>query len=273
MTGLYGVLGDPIAQSLSPLIHRGWMRTLGLDAEYLAMQVPAGTFSDAMQTLTGRGAKGLNVTMPHKHAASAFAATRSETVSRIGAANTLSRMEDGAWHADNTDVPGFESDLARLGVGDLMGRPVTVIGAGGAARAVVFALDRAGASITLLNRTLDRAVQLLADLGIEGHKPRALDEGIPAPGPAGLVVNTASLGHDGDSLALPESEGGLVYDISYGPAAARVLGPAADQGWRTADGLGMLVGQAAESFRIWFGQQPDVDDALARCRHTVDAVS
>lgn len=270
MTALYGVIGDPIAQSLSPLIHSGWIRDFNLNAEYLAMQVPAGAFKESLETLARRGARGVNVTMPHKAAAAEVADFPSLTVQTLGAANTLVRMDDGSWLADNTDVPGFRADLATHDPAPVAGRTVFVLGAGGAARAVVLTLAEDGASIVLCNRTRARADALMADLALAGHAVLDLEAGLARLGEADLVINTAGLGHEGASLDLPPGQDRLFYDISYGKAAETVTGPARDAGWRTADGLGMLVGQAARSFETWFGETPDEALALKRCRRALE---
>ncbi|MEO9970656.1 MAG: shikimate dehydrogenase [Hyphomonadaceae bacterium] len=277
MTRLYGVIGDPIAQSLSPMIHRGWMREHDIDAEYLAMQIPAGELEDGLGTLARRGASGLNVTMPHKHDALALAGTVTPRAKTIGAANTLWRPRDGTWHADNTDAPGFLATLAALISAPLRGQRVAVLGAGGAARAIVYALHSEGASILLANRTLARAENLIAEYGDEGqaqgHQAVTLETGLIALENADFVVNTTSLGFQNGSLDLPAGEGRLFYDISYGKAASVILTQAKAAGWRIADGLPMLVYQAAFSFERWFGILPETGLALERARTVIDAAS
>ena len=134
MTALYGVVGDPVSHSLSPVIHNAWMRDHQLDATYEAFLVPAGELADGLSTLERRGAKGLNITLPHKEAALAHADTQSDIARRIGAANTLVRTKDGGWHAENTDAPGFAETLGAAHI-DVAGQNVCVLGAGGAARA------------------------------------------------------------------------------------------------------------------------------------------
>ncbi len=270
MTALYGVVGDPIAHSLSPLIHNGWIETHGLDARYEAIRIPDGEFSNGVRELEARGAVGLNVTLPHKHAAAEFATKKSEAVTRLGAANTLHATE-GVWQADNTDVGGFQDMLAGTLDAPLKGQRVTVFGAGGSARAVVYALSEAGADITLCNRTLSRAEALLEDLQIDGGQILDLETGLARLAEADLVVNTTSAGHGGEGFDLPDGRGRLFVDISYGAAAEHMLEPARASGWKTADGLSMLVHQAARSFEIWFGIAPDTDDALKRCRAALEA--
>ncbi len=268
MTGLYGVAGDPVSHSLSPIIHRGWMRDHGLAADYTAFHVPAGSFDDALDSFLRQGVKGLNVTLPHKAEALRLASTASDLARRIGAANTLSRSDAG-WTADNTDHHGFLLALEEALDEVPAGRAV-VIGAGGAARAAVLALASVGVEITVANRTPDRARMMLDDLGVAGEAS-GLDGLAPLLCGADFAVNTTSIGHHGGGLDWPDGRGRLLYDLSYGKAAQSILGPAAATGWRTVDGLGMLVAQAALSFRIWFSIDPDRQRARQRCQVALEA--
>lgn len=268
MTGLYGVAGDPVSHSLSPLIHRGWMRDHGLAADYQAFHVPAGSFADALESFMRQGVKGLNVTLPHKAEALRLAGSASDLARRIGAANTLSRTDTG-WAADNTDHHGFlvalEEALERIPAGRAV-----VIGAGGAARAAVLALASVGVDLTVANRTPERARLMLDDLGVAAEAC-GLDQLNPALSGADFAVNTTSMGHEGGELDWPHGQGRLLFDLSYGKAADTILGPAGISGWRTVDGLGMLVAQAALSFRIWFSIDPDRERAMERCRTALEA--
>ena len=271
MTQLYGVIGDPIVQSLSPVIHNEWMRTHDLNAVYQAMQVKAGDLDHALSTLQQNGARGLNITMPHKEDALALSETRSDTAKTIGAANTLSRGDDGHWHAENTDVPGFAHSLESLGH-DVSGKNVFVLGAGGSARAVALALLRSGAQLTICNRTLARA-KALAALFDAPLKTTTLIEGLAQSADADLIINTTGLGHSGGALALPAGKDRLFYDISYGKAAAPSLAAAKQNGWQTQDGLLMLVAQAAFAFQHWFSIFPDIETTQSRCRKLIEATT
>lgn len=268
MTALYGVIGDPIAHSLSPLIHGGWIRDHGLDAVYLPMQVPDGDFEDTMKSLERKNAAGVNVTLPHKLNALKFAEDASETARKIGAANTLSRTPEGGWYADNTDAPGFLADLQDNGVVSVGGKRVFVLGAGGAARAVVYALVSAHARVFICNRTEVKAKALAVEFGTEAGT--SLENGLRQLQSADIVINTTSLGYSGDTLDLPDGNGRLFHDISYGKAAANVLSVAASRGWKTADGLGMLVHQAAESFQIWTRIVPSSGKARTRAQNALE---
>jgi len=218
MSALYGVIGDPISHSLSPLIHNGWIRDHDLDAAYVPMHVPAGDLSETLQTLERRNAAGLNITLPHKLEALDLADKASEEARKIGAANTLSRTADGGWYADNTDAPGILADLNDQGISSVGGKTVFVIGAGGAARAVVCALVGERAKVFICNRTESKAKALAIEFGAEAGA--SLETGLSNLSKADLVINTASLGHQGETLNLPDGNGRLFHDISYGKPAS-----------------------------------------------------
>jgi shikimate dehydrogenase len=268
-TRQFAVVGDPVAHSLSPLIHNEWMAVAGLDAHYSRVHLQS---EDAAQDLRAMGQiySGLNITLPHKVAALKAAVEASVEARAIGAANTLVAGA-GGWTAHNTDVDGFEAML-RAAIGDVRpGLRVLMIGAGGAARAASFSLNRVGAKVSIANRTVENARALAAELA-PGARVGGLDELGALAAEADVVVNTASLGHAGGGIAgLPAGEGRPLLDMSYGKAAAAVLGPAAAAGWATHDGLTMLVAQAAAAFKLWFGIAPDQASALAACRRAVEA--
>lgn len=270
MTKLLGVIGDPIAHSLSPLIHNGWIRDMGFDASYEAMHVPAGEFELALEALRKRDILGVNVTLPHKHAALAAATESSEAAARIGAANTLTYLGDANWRADNTDAPGF---LSALGRADPKTDNVLILGAGGSARALLFALAQAGYRVTVLNRTEDKAAAMVRELGDVSTVYGSIDQYNDHIGLATIVINTTSMGYDGRIIDLPMGQDRLFFDISYGKIAAPQIADAVKKSWRTKDGLSMLVAQAAYSFEIWFGEKPDLASALRRCETALKAVS
>lgn len=270
MTKLLGVIGDPIAHSMSPLIHNGWLRDMGYDAAYEAMHVPVGRFSEALNTLARRDTVGVNVTLPHKQLALTIAYEAGEDAARIGAANTLTYLGEQNWRADNTDAPGFLSALGPLDPGN---ETIVVLGAGGSARAIVHALFRAGCQLTILNRTIEKAQQLADELGDSSTVYGSISQYKDYINSASIVVNTTSMGHSDSIIHLPEGDGRLFFDLSYGKISASQIGHAADRGWRTKDGVSMLVAQAAYSFNIWFGEQPDQTAALRRCEMALKAVS
>jgi shikimate dehydrogenase len=268
---LLGVVGDPVIHSLSPFIHNGWLRDNGIDAAYSAFELKAGEFPQGLSTLAAQGVRGLNVTLPHKIEALRLAARASEKARCIGAANLMILEEDGTWSAGNTDAPGFAMTLDYGGI-QVAERSVFILGAGGAARAVAWVLAQRGARLTICNRTSANA-EALAEAVAPQADVCGLEDGLSRVGSAALVVNTLSTGHTGGGLELPEPGGGIFYDISYGRGAAIALAEATRKGWRRLDGLGMLVAQAAISFRAWFGVMPDMAEAHARCRALVEASS
>ncbi|MBI1360645.1 MAG: shikimate dehydrogenase [Alphaproteobacteria bacterium] len=268
-TRLYGVVGDPIAHSLSPLIQNRWIQEAGIDAVYVALHLQSREPAADFKALARAGFCGLNVTLPHKGAAFDAAVRTGPNAEHLGAANTLVREDDGGWTAHNTDVDGFELALEEAAGKRLAGKRIVLIGAGGAARAAALVIAAKGASLAIVNRTEARAVTLGEELA-----PAAEIWGMDAlhrlAGEADAVINSASLGHAGQALpALPPGGGRPFLDMSYGKAAARTLAAASKAGWKTHDGLRMLVGQAAAAFRLWFGQSPDAESALAACRAVV----
>jgi shikimate dehydrogenase len=242
LTKLAGVLGHPVAHSRSPAMHNAAFRELGLDWHYVKLPVPPELFEETVRALPGSGYGGANVTIPHKIAALALADTATSAARAIGAANSLS-FEDGI-EADNTDAPGF---LAALNE-PVAGRTALVLGAGGAARAVVWALVDAGAEVSIWNRTPERAQQLADDFGAA-----------PELRSADIVVNATSVGlHEGalplDTLDVPSTAVEMVYG-SDTPFTAW----AREKGARIVDGLEILVRQGALSFTRWTGLEPPLD--------------
>ena len=249
------VIGDPIAHSKSPLIHGFWLEALGIQAEYRRCHVRpdelAGYFEKRRDDPDWRGC---NITVPHKETALALVPDPGGIRNSIGAINTVFRDESGAMAGTNTDAAGFWSPVSAL---DLGGKPVVVIGAGGAARAVLFALSRVGVgSVTILNRTPLKAAGLLATFGLKGN---VLPLGAPIP-PAALLVNASTLGMTGqpalDLDLSPLPDDAIVYDIVYAPLQTDLLQAAEDRGLETIDGLEMLIGQAALAFELFFDAAP-----------------
>ncbi|MCU0730896.1 MAG: shikimate dehydrogenase [Hyphomonas sp.] len=269
MTRLLGVIGDPVAHSLSPYIHNQWLRENGIDAVYAAMEVKASELAASLDSLRAHSAIGVNVTLPHKEEVLNLVATASDTARRIGAANTMIHTPEGTWHAENTDAPGFALTL-EYGEIAVEGREVFLLGAGGSARAVADILSRQGARLTICNRTIARAEALALDLA-PAARILSLDDGLKQAQRASVIINTLSSGHSGGTLVLPQSAGGIFYDISYGKGSAAAIAEARLKGWRTLDGLGMLVAQAALSFQHWFGVMPDLATAHARARSLLEA--
>lgn len=253
------VIGDPIAHSKSPIIHGFWRDALKLEGAYRAHHVaPEGLAAYFAERTADPDWRGCNVTLPHKQAVFDHIADPGDVRSSIGAANTVFRGEDGAFLCTNTDAAGFYAPLDGL---DLTGAPVVVIGAGGAARAVLFALAKLGVGpVTMLNRNVLKAAALLSSFGLKGQ---ALPLTAQLP-PAALVVNASALGMTGQApLAIdldPLPQDALVYDIVYAPLETPLLAAARARDLDTIDGLEMLIGQAALAFELFFGVAPPRDE-------------
>ncbi len=261
---LAGVIGSPVAHSLSPRLHAYWLRRYGIVGHYIPIDVAQGDLRATFELLPRLGFVGLNVTLPHKETVLGLADIVTDRAALIGAANTLIFRKDGKLHADNTDVTGFLASLRQSAPWwTAAAGPAAVFGAGGAARAVVAALIEAGApEVRIANRTRQRAEALRADMGarvtvIDWVQAPAMLEG------AMTVVNTTALGMDGKPefrVPLDALErDALVTDIVYRPLRTPFLEAAAAAGCRTVDGLGMLLHQAVPGFERWFGRRPEVD--------------
>jgi shikimate dehydrogenase len=263
----FAVFGHPIAHSLSPRLHALFAAETGIALEYDAVDVAAEAFPDVLRTFFAQGARGANVTLPHKAAAFALADVHSATAQRLGVANVLTALPDGRIEADSNDGAGMLADMrGRRGI-DPRGCEALLLGAGGAARAVAFALLDAGVhGITIANRTVERA-QVLAQVLDDAIRVRAVGlGGLQRRGPFDLIVNATSAGVRHAALALPPSLAHArtaAYDLSYGPSARPFIDWARRAGCASAfDGLGMLVETAAASFERWHGVRPDTEAAL-----------
>lgn len=261
------VAGYPIKHSRSPLIHGHWLSKYGLVGSYEKIAVAPSDFPDFIATLktTASLYRGGNITIPHKEAACLLADEVDPLAEELGAANTL-WLEDGRLRAMNTDGLGFVANLDARRPGWAQVERAIVLGAGGASRAVLQALrDRGIAEIHVVNRTLERARELVHRFGkpLEAHGMDALESLLDG---AGLFVNTSSLGMDGSEAPLLPFErmksDGLVTDIVYVPLKTPFLLQAERAGLSTVDGLGMLLHQAAPGFEKWFGRKPEVTEEL-----------
>lgn len=265
-----GVIGWPVSHSLSPRLHGFWLETLGISGTYEAIPVEPENLERDIRGLIDRGYAGINATLPHKEALVSLVDRIEPFAKRVGAVNTLV-FEGGTIIAGNTDGFGFIENL-RQGAGDddFTGRPAVVLGAGGAARAVIAALQDAGVpEIRLTNRTKARAEELAADLdrpdfgAIAVVDWSARDEALAD---AGLVANTSSLGMTGQpplEVGLDDLPGdALVTDIVYNPLETDLLARAKARGNPVVDGLGMLLHQARPGFESWFGRAPTVTPEL-----------
>ncbi len=270
-TGVLGVIGDPIGHSFSPDMHNAAIEALGLDFCYVAFHVTPGGLAGAMDGLRGLGIRGLNVTIPHKPAVIAYADRVSEEALAVGAVNTLS-LEGGDLVGYNTDVYGLLTALSRTAGLDSLPETCVVLGAGGAARAIVYALGMQPEvrEIWVLNRTVERAEKLAVDMAkITGKsilaKPMDSQAQARSFESAGLVVNATSLGMHpkvDDSPLLDRSAVHpdlVLYDTVFNPLETRMMGQFRERGAQAFGGLDMLVYQGARSFEIWTGQEPPTD--------------
>jgi shikimate dehydrogenase len=252
------VIGDPISHSKSPLIHGFWLEKLGLTAEYNAAHIEAENLGDYfLKRVNDPDWRGCNITLPHKVAALEHVTDPGGVRHSIGAINTVIRGKNGELIGTNTDAAGFYSPIADF---EIVGKEAIIIGTGGAARAILFALAQADvAFVTLLSRNPLKGVALLAQFGLKGQV-LALDARIP---PANLLVNASPLGMKGQAALeidiSPLFEDALVYDIVYAPVETDLLRAAKARELATVDGLEMLVGQAACAFELFFGVAPPGD--------------
>jgi shikimate dehydrogenase len=259
-----GVCGWPVAHSRSPQMHNAALAVLGLDWRYQRLPVPPELFAETVRALPAAGFRGVNVTIPHKEAALAVAGAASESARAIGAANTLTFEPDGTIHADNTDASGFLSALGR----SAYGATALVLGAGGSARAVIYALRQAGAAeVRVWNRTPERAATVARELGVLA---------VEVAEPADIVVNCTSIGllNPGDTFkALPLraddlGAGRLVVDMVYRPGGTLLLHAAKAGGAEVVDGLEILVAQGAASLERWTGRTAP-DQAMREAVHDI----
>lgn len=262
---LAGVIGWPVGHSLSPALHGYWIDQMKIDAAYVPLAVQPKDIVTVVSTLPKMGFRGVNVTLPHKETVLQLADTVDETAHACGAANTLI-VQNGTVHALNTDVSGFIASLASEGVTDLSGMRAVVLGAGGAARAVVHGLlSRKVQEVIVLNRTHSKAELLAAFFGPKVHAGGWHDIARYLPR-CGLLVNTTKLGMVGEetlSVDLePLSKHAIVVDIVYRPLQTPLLMDASRRGLKTVDGLGMLLHQAVPGFEAWFGITPRVSPEL-----------
>ncbi len=264
---LAGVIGWPIGHSRSPVLHGHWLSRYGIRGHYIPIGLRPENFENGLRALPKLGFVGVNITIPYKETVLHMAGSVSDRAALIGAANTLSFRPDGSIHADNTDGYGFLENLRQAVPGwSPRAGPALVLGAGGAARAVVSALLTAGVpELRIANRTRQRAQNIAHTYGA---KVTVVDWNAISGACAGArtIVNTTSLGMSGQaslniSLHAAPADA-LVTDIVYTPLITPLLDQALSRGLRVVDGVGMLLHQAVPGFEHWFGVRPDVDDTL-----------
>ncbi len=263
-TQVFGVLGDPIGHSLSPLVHNAAFRHEGLNSVYVPFRVPTDTLSETLEDFEWFGCQGYSVTIPHKRAVLAKAAQCDQAVEDIGAANTLFREGKGVWQATNTD---YQAALESLQLGleqlfgdrNLRGHRVLMLGAGGVARSIGMAVLREGAELTVANRTHSRAVELAEQLGC-----RQVPNEDRGEVQADVVINCTSVGMHPKVDATPYQadwlrEGMLVFDTIYNPETTLLLKQARERKCGTVNGLEMFVRQAARQFELFTKQPAPID--------------
>jgi len=264
---LAGVIGDPVAHSLSPKLHGHWLKRYGLPGHYIPLRVAQSDLLQVLRALPLMGFKGVNVTIPHKEHVLSLVDTVTDRAALIGAANTLTFTGQGRIQADNTDGSGFLSNI-RQSIPGFTGAqgPALILGSGGAAKAIVWALLNDGAPVVhVANRTRARADGLKEQLGAKVVP----QDWTAIPGlfrDAALIVNTTSLGMQGQPPLAVDLSGAtpatVVTDIVYTPLRTQLLEEAERHGCQTVDGLGMLLHQAVPGFERWFSYTPTVDDEL-----------
>lgn len=260
-TLLAGVIGWPVAHSRSPLMHNFWLEKSGVNGVYVPLPVAPGQFETAVYGLRAAGFRGVNVTIPHKEAAYRIVDRLDRSAERSGSVNTLVFAEDGTIEGYSTDGDGFVANVEAHGI-EVAGGCALLLGAGGAARAIAASLLDRGVKVIIANRTRARAQALAASLdGIEVIDWEQVGQALPS---CTLLVNTTSIGMEGVAggafpFSLEQARSDLVVcDIVYVPRQTTLLEQAAARGLRTVDGLGMLIHQAGEGFRKWFGATPDM---------------
>jgi shikimate dehydrogenase len=261
LSTLAAVLGFPVRHSRSPAMMNAAFAELGLDWRYMALALPPSCFAETVPALAASGYRAANVTVPHKIAALELADELTDAARAIGAVNTLTLHEDGRIAGDNTDAGGLLDAL-----GEPLPSTAVVLGAGGAARAAVWALKGAGTQVTVWNRTARRADALASELGVEAAA---------RPGPAELLVNATSVGlRADDSLhGLPLVDARVVVDLVYGDAQTPVARWAEERGARLVDGLEVLVRQGARSLAVWTGRDAPLEAMRRAAVHAASSTS
>jgi len=277
-TQLVGLFGWPVEHSISPPMHNAAFRALGLPWCYLPFAVRPDAIATALAGARALGLRGLNATVPHKQALLSLVDELTPAARAIRAVNTI-LFESGRTLGDNTDAQGFVRALHDEGM-DPRGAHALVLGAGGAARAVCYALAESGASIAVLNRTPERARSLVAELALQVRASRLsagpLDAAAVSAGPSpDLVVNATNVGMWPQVNTSPWPDDApfpphaLAYDLIYNPCETRLMATARAAGARAANGLRMLVHQGAASFALWTGIEPPIEIMLGACEHAL----
>lgn len=275
-TTVFGVLGDPIGHSWSPILHNVTFAKMKMNAVYLAMRVGAEEFEEALEAYEFLGVRGYSVTIPHKQAALNFAAKTDEMTKGIGAANTLVKSESGNWHAKNTDyqaaLDSIKLGLAAKGETSLNGLRVVILGAGGVARAIGLAVTQEGGIVTLANRSKARGAQLAEELNCQ-HVTWENRGSIEAE----VLVNCTPMGMFPDMDESPYEQQWLrdemvVFDTIYNPESTLFLKEAKEHLCHTVSGMEMFIRQAAAQFKLFTGNDASLDDLRTTLRRAISPV-
>lgn len=264
----FAVIGDPIIQSKSPFMHNDWLDEMKIDATYIPIHVPSEKLKEALLGLRVLGASGWNVTIPHKTAIIPLLDELDKSAEMMGAVNTVVRQTDGTLKGYNTDGIGFVRSLEEATGKSHKQRAVLIIGAGGAARGIAFAMKLQGYSnITIANRTIVNAEAIVNELGT--GRAISLAEAEATLGEFGILVQTTPAGMMNGEYSLPFSlekmlEGAIVADIVYNPLMTPFLLAAEKKGATIVNGLGMFVHQGAIAFEYWLGQSPNTNSMIAK---------
>lgn len=272
MTDLYALFGNPINHSKSPHIHRQFAEQTGQDMHYTKQLVNEGEFEQAVQDFFAQGGKGLNITVPFKLNAFDFAQKRTARAERAGAVNTLALLRDGSILGDNTDGIGMVHDMHNLGW-ELEGKRILILGAGGAVRGVLQPLlEENPAQVIIANRTKSKAEDLAKNFHDLGNVQAKAFEQLTGE-VFDIVINGTSASMQGELPPLPDNllaANACCYDMMYGAEPTIFLRWAIERGAaQTADGLGMLIGQAAEAFYLWRQIRPEVIPVITAMRRQI----
>lgn len=263
------LFGTPIKHSLSPFIHGMFAQQAGLDVDYRLIEIDPEHFPEQLEAFGSSGGAGCNITMPLKRQAWQLSAEASTHVIRAQSANTLVKQPDGSWMAYTTDGHGLLTDLKQRHGRSLHGQRILLLGAGGAAAGVLgHLLDENPHAIVIVNRNIERANALLSRFDNSSACRVVGWDQIGELLAFDLVINATSLGHDGEPPALPRrifANNALCYDLNYFDAAKPLRQLCAELGVNYVDGLGMLVEQAAKSFQLWTGFEPETDSVVEAC--------
>ncbi|MFF2794854.1 shikimate dehydrogenase [Lysinibacillus xylanilyticus] len=266
----FAVIGDPIEHSKSPAMHNAWFEELSIDATYIPVHVSSENLESAVAGLKTLGASGWNITIPHKTAIIPYLDELDELAQKMGAVNTVVRTKEGRLKGYNTDGVGFVSSLEEAVGKSHKDKPVLLIGAGGAARGIAFAMQQQGyMNLTIANRTVANAQAIVDEMGI--GNAISLAEAEETLADFGILVQMTSAGLATGNFSMPFSlerltKGAIVADIVYNPLMTPFLQAAEEKGATVVTGLGMFVHQGAIAFEHWLGEYPNTNSMIAQLK-------